>query len=57
VPVPEDFSMIEIEIGTPRAGEVEVENLLSVDPYMRGRMTVRTDSDVVGFALQRDDDR
>ncbi|MEX1256955.1 MAG: NADP-dependent oxidoreductase [Gemmatimonadota bacterium] len=40
MPVPEDFSIVEAEIGDPGPGEVVVQNLfLSVDPYMRGRMS------------------
>ncbi|MFD7463005.1 MULTISPECIES: NADP-dependent oxidoreductase [unclassified Streptomyces] len=39
-PKPEDFALVETEVPTPREGQVLVRNLyLSVDPYMRGRMS------------------
>ncbi|MFD5449268.1 NADP-dependent oxidoreductase [Streptomyces sp. NPDC003470] len=39
-PKPEDFSLVEAEVPTPGEGQVLVRNLfLSVDPYMRGRMS------------------
>ncbi|MGO4441314.1 NADP-dependent oxidoreductase [Rhizobium sp. RAF56] len=39
-PSPENFRTEEIEIGTPRDGEVSLRVLyLSLDPYMRGRMS------------------
>ncbi|CAM5520325.1 hypothetical protein SHIRM173S_11065 [Streptomyces hirsutus] len=39
-PKPEDFSLVEAEIPTPGEGQVLVRNMyLSVDPYMRGRMS------------------
>jgi len=39
VPGPEDFSLVERELGPPAAGEVLVRvATFSVDPYMRGRM-------------------
>jgi NADPH-dependent curcumin reductase CurA len=39
-PGPENFRTEEIEIGTPRDGEVSLRVLyLSLDPYMRGRMS------------------
>jgi hypothetical protein len=39
VPVDEDFSLVELELPAPAAGEILVRNsFLSVDPYMRGRM-------------------
>ncbi|MFJ8598158.1 NADP-dependent oxidoreductase [Streptomyces shenzhenensis] len=39
-PKPEDFALVETEIPTPGEGEVLVRNeYLSVDPYMRGRMS------------------
>ncbi|MGV9286207.1 NADP-dependent oxidoreductase [Streptomyces sp. NPDC003719] len=39
-PEPEDFSLVEAEVPTPGEGQVLVRNLfLSVDPYMRGRMS------------------
>jgi NADPH-dependent curcumin reductase CurA len=42
MPTPEDFQVVETELGYPGPGEVLVRNLfLSVDPYMRGRMRDR----------------
>jgi NADPH-dependent curcumin reductase CurA len=42
MPVPDDFEMAETEVGDPDPGEVVVRNLfLSVDPYMRARMSDR----------------
>ncbi|GAB3289174.1 NADP-dependent oxidoreductase [Pseudoclavibacter terrae] len=39
-PAQEDFRTVQIEYGELKPGQVRVENLyLSVDPYMRGRMT------------------
>jgi NADPH-dependent curcumin reductase CurA len=39
MPTPENFTMGEVELGSPQNGEVLVRNLfMSVDPYMRGRM-------------------
>ncbi|MFJ3820045.1 NADP-dependent oxidoreductase [Streptomyces nodosus] len=39
-PVPEDFALVEEEIPQPDEGQVLVRNeYLSVDPYMRGRMS------------------
>ncbi|MCQ4204614.1 NADP-dependent oxidoreductase [Streptomyces sp. NPDC060311] len=39
-PKPEDFALVEVEVPTPRDGQVLVRNLyVSVDPYMRGRMS------------------
>ncbi|MFD4262401.1 NADP-dependent oxidoreductase [Streptomyces sp. NPDC058534] len=39
-PKPEDFALVEAETPTPGEGQVLVRNLyLSVDPYMRGRMS------------------
>src|SRR5690242_3275372 len=39
-PKPEDFALVEAEIPTPGEGQVLVRNrYLSVDPYMRGRMS------------------
>jgi NADPH-dependent curcumin reductase CurA len=39
-PKPEDFDLVEEEVPTPRQGQVLVRNrYLSVDPYMRGRMS------------------
>ena len=38
-PVPADFELAEVEVADPGEGEVLVRNhLVSVDPYMRGRM-------------------
>jgi NADPH-dependent curcumin reductase CurA len=38
-PAPSDFEVASVEVGDPAPGEVVVRNLLmSVDPYMRGRM-------------------
>lgn len=40
LPKPSDFSLIEADIPAPAAGEALVETIyLSVDPYMRGRMS------------------
>jgi NADPH-dependent curcumin reductase CurA len=39
-PKPEDFALVEAEVGRPGEGQVLVRNrYLSVDPYMRGRMS------------------
>ena len=39
MPEPDDFALVERELGEPGAGEVLVANhAFSVDPYMRGRM-------------------
>ncbi|EGG49426.1 MULTISPECIES: NADP-dependent oxidoreductase [Streptomyces] len=39
-PKPEDFAFVEAEVGRPGEGQVLVRNrYLSVDPYMRGRMS------------------
>lgn len=39
-PKPEDFALVEAEVPTPGEGQVLVRNAyLSVDPYMRGRMS------------------
>ncbi|GAB2842165.1 NADP-dependent oxidoreductase [Streptomyces deserti] len=39
-PEPENFALVEAEVPTPGEGQVLVRNLyLSVDPYMRGRMS------------------
>jgi NADPH-dependent curcumin reductase CurA len=41
-PRPDDFRLAEVEVPEPRDGEVLVRNvLMSVDPYMRGRMSDR----------------
>jgi len=38
-PEPDDFRLVETEVGEPGPGELLVRNLvMSVDPYMRGRM-------------------
>jgi NADPH-dependent curcumin reductase CurA len=38
-PEHDDFRLVEVEVGEPGAGELLVRNLvMSVDPYMRGRM-------------------
>jgi NADPH-dependent curcumin reductase CurA len=38
-PQPEDFRLVEVDVAEPRDGELLVRNLvMSVDPYMRGRM-------------------
>jgi len=50
-PVPEDFSLVEVELPAPGPGQVLVRNtVLSVDPYMRGRMN-DTESYVEPYAL------
>jgi NADPH-dependent curcumin reductase CurA len=42
MPSPDDFQVVEVEVGEPEEGEVLVRNLwLSVDPYMRGLMRDR----------------
>ena len=42
LPKTDDFALREVELPEPGAGEALVENLcMSVDPYMRGRMTDR----------------
>jgi len=39
LPVPDNFTELEVELGRLKAGQVLVRNLfMSVDPYMRGRM-------------------
>lgn len=39
-PTPENFKLVETAIGTPERGQVLVQSLyLSLDPYMRGRMS------------------
>jgi NADPH-dependent curcumin reductase CurA len=39
MPVPDDFRIVEHELAAPGPGEVTVRNtVMSVDPYMRGRM-------------------
>jgi NADPH-dependent curcumin reductase CurA len=42
LPTDADFDLATVEVGPPGPGEVQVKNLyMSVDPYMRGRMTDR----------------
>jgi NADPH-dependent curcumin reductase CurA len=42
MPAPENFELATVQLPAPGAGEVQVKNLwMSVDPYMRGRMTDR----------------
>lgn len=42
MPTEDDFELAEVELGAPGEGEALVENLwMSVDPYMRGRMSDR----------------
>jgi len=51
VPVADDFEMATVDLAAPAPGEVLVRNLwLTVDPYMRGRMTGK-DSYVPGWRL------
>lgn len=50
-PTPEDFRTVEVELPDPGPGQVLVRNtVLSVDPYMRGRMN-DTESYVPPYAL------
>jgi NADPH-dependent curcumin reductase CurA len=52
-PKPEDFALVEAEVPTPGEGQVLVRNrYLSVDPYMRGRMSAAK-SYVAPFELGR----
>ncbi len=42
LPAPDDFELAEVPLAAPGPGEAQVRNLwMSVDPYMRGRMTLR----------------
>ena len=42
MPKPKNFELATVDVAAPGAGEVQVKNLfMSVDPYMRGRMTDR----------------
>jgi NADPH-dependent curcumin reductase CurA len=42
MPINENFELVEVQIPEPRDGEFLVRNIwMSVDPYMRGRMTER----------------
>jgi NADPH-dependent curcumin reductase CurA len=51
LPGADDFEIAEVELPAPRPGEIMVRNLwLTVDPYMRGRMTGK-DSYVPGFRV------
>ncbi|GAA1642407.1 NADP-dependent oxidoreductase [Catellatospora bangladeshensis] len=39
VPTPDNFRLVEVDVPAPAEGQVKVRNLvMSVDPYMRGRM-------------------
>ncbi|MEV4412939.1 NADP-dependent oxidoreductase [Catellatospora sp. NPDC049609] len=39
-PTPDDFRLVEVDVPAPADGQVKVRNLvMSVDPYMRGRMS------------------
>src|SRR4051794_2488769 len=50
-PQPSDFELAEVEVAEPAEGEIVVRNaLMSVDPYMRGRMDDR-ESYVPPFVL------
>ena len=50
-PAPEDFTTVEVDLPDPAPGQVLVRNtVLSVDPYMRGRMN-DTESYVAPYAL------
>ena len=51
MPAPSDFELVESELPSPHEGQVVVRNsYISLDPYMRGRMTDRK-SYVPGFRL------
>jgi len=51
MPAPHNFEVATVEVPAPGPGEVQVKNLwMSVDPYMRGRMTQR-ESYVAPFEL------
>jgi hypothetical protein len=51
LPSESDFELVEVSVPGPGPGEVVVQNLwMSVDPYMRGRMTQR-DSYIAGFEV------
>ncbi|MAK65130.1 MAG: NADP-dependent oxidoreductase [Maricaulis sp.] len=69
-PRPDNFSLVEVDVPAPQAGEVTVKNhYISVDPYMRGRMSgIRTyigpfelgqvmDGGAVGEVVESKDDR
>ena len=52
LPKVDDFTVVEVDLPEPQEGEVVVQNVsLTVDPYMRGRMTDRA-SYVAGFNLE-----
>lgn len=52
VPTPEDFEIATVELPAPAEGQVTVRNrFLSVDPYMRGRMSPARNSYVAPFEL------
>jgi NADPH-dependent curcumin reductase CurA len=54
MPTPADFELVEIALPEPGPGQVAVRNrFLSVDPYMRGRMTPGRKSYVPPFELGR----
>jgi len=54
MPVPEDFEIVETTLPKLGPGQILVQNLfLSVDPYMRGRMTPGRKSYVPPFELGR----
>lgn len=51
-PVVSDVDLVEVSVADPRAGEVLVRNLvMSVEPYMRGRMTGESSAYTEPFAL------
>jgi NADPH-dependent curcumin reductase CurA len=56
-PTPDNFRTVEVTLPDPGPGQVLVRNtVLSVDPYMRGRMLRRTATAVlpaVGFVDER----
>lgn len=53
LPVADNFELIENELAGLKDGEVRVKNLyMSVDPYMRGRMTNRK-SYIAGFEIDQ----
>jgi NADPH-dependent curcumin reductase CurA len=42
IPTAENFEIVEVDVPAPGPGQIQVRNLwMSVDPYMRGRMTTR----------------
>lgn len=49
-PAPGDFELRAFDLGDPAEGQVQIETLfMSVDPYMRGRMTPGLKSYIPGF--------